>query len=209
MSSLQLSDGSKLSAGNFVFTCGPWLPPLFPEILGDRIRVTRQEVFYFGVPAGDARFEYPRLPAWIEIGNTFYGIPSFDGLGLKVADDTSSALFDPTHGDRSPSPDRLKAARDYLARRFPALAEAPLAEGRVCQYERTPDSHLVVDRHPAFANVWLAGGGSGHGFKLGPALGGFLAEHVLGRSREPIPAELRLGATHFTESSELSRLRSI
>ncbi|HWQ03651.1 MAG TPA: FAD-dependent oxidoreductase [Candidatus Nitrosotenuis sp.] len=219
-----LADGTKLAAGNFVFVCGPWLPQMFPTLLGERIRVTKQEVFYFGPPAGDARFNAPRLPAWIEIGASFYGIPSFGGYGLKVADDTSTTLFEPTHGERAAAPERLASARAYLARRFPALADAPLSEARVCQYERTPDSHLVIDRHPSFSNVWLAGGGSGHGFKLGPAVGEFVAHLVLDREspslglarprgvrdlREAIPAELRLGAARFTDASDISRLRSI
>jgi glycine/D-amino acid oxidase-like deaminating enzyme len=63
-----------------------------------------------------------------------------------------------------------------LARRFPALAGAPVVEARVCQYENTPDGHLLVDRLPGADNAWLVGGGSGHGFKLGPAIG----EHVAG-----------------------------
>jgi glycine/D-amino acid oxidase-like deaminating enzyme len=219
-----LADGSKLAAGSFVFACGPWLPQLFPELLGERIRVTRQEVFYFGPPAGDARFDAQRLPAWIEIGATFYGIPSFGGHGLKIADDTSATPFEPTHGERTPTPARLAAARAYLARRFPALANAPLSDARVCQYERTPDSHLVIDRHPAYSNVWIAGGGSGHGFKLGPAVGEFVAHLVTDKPhtalglvrargsrnlREAIPAELRLGAARFGTAADLSRLRSI
>jgi glycine/D-amino acid oxidase-like deaminating enzyme len=221
---LRLADGSKLAAGNFVFACGPWLPQMFPQLLGERIRVTKQEVFYFGVPPATAMFNVPRLPAWIEIGATFYGIPAFDGHGLKVADDTSTTLFDPTHGERTAAPERLAAARAYLARRFPALGAAPLSEARVCQYERTPDAHLVIDRHPAYRNLWLAGGGSGHGFKLGPAVGEFVAHLVADRPhaalglarprvsrdlREAIPAELRLGAARFTADSELARLRSL
>ncbi len=58
-------------------------------------------------------------------------------------------------------------------------ADAPLIETRVCQYEQTPDSHFIVDRHPANENVWLLGGGSGHGFKHGPAVGEMMAELIL------------------------------
>jgi sarcosine oxidase len=60
----------------------------------------------------------------------------------------------------------------------------PLIETRVCQYEQTPDEHFIVDRHPRMENVWLMGGGSGHGFKHGPALGEMMAELIL-REREP------------------------
>jgi glycine/D-amino acid oxidase-like deaminating enzyme len=206
---LTFADGAKLRAGAFVFACGPWLPHMFPHILGTRIRVTKQEVFYFGVPPGDARFAPRHLPAWIEISAPFYGIPAGDGCGLKIADDTSTTPFDPTHGERTPAPERLAAARRYLAHRFPSLANAPIVEAKVCQYERTPDRHLVIDRHPQFEDVWLAGGGSGHGFKLGPSVGEVVARHVLNLAHEPIPAELRLGACAFAGETDFGLPRSI
>jgi glycine/D-amino acid oxidase-like deaminating enzyme len=59
------------------------------------------------------------------------------------------------------------------------MKNAPLIETRVCQYEQTPDSHFIVDRHPQMNNLWLLGGGSGHGFKHGPALGEMMAELIL------------------------------
>ena len=59
------------------------------------------------------------------------------------------------------------------------MKDAPLIETRVCQYEQTPDSNFILDRHPQMENVWMLGGGSGHGFKHGPALGEMAAELVL------------------------------
>jgi glycine/D-amino acid oxidase-like deaminating enzyme len=77
--------------------------------------------------------------------------------------------------------------RGYLARRFPALAGAPLVESRVCQYENSANGDLLIDRHPTLQNVWLVGAGSGHGFKHGPEVGRMAAELVLAESaaREP------------------------
>jgi glycine/D-amino acid oxidase-like deaminating enzyme len=60
------------------------------------------------------------------------------------------------------------------------MAAAPLVGTEVCQYESTPDAHYLLDRHPAAPNVWIAGGGSGHGFKMGPVIGEMLADAVLG-----------------------------
>jgi len=177
---LPLSDGSKLSADQYVFACGPWLGKLFPRTIGDRIRVTKQDVFFFGTPAGDDRFSEAKLPVWADHRERFvYGIPGNEGRGFKIADDTRGPEFDPTSGDRTVSPDGLKSIRDYLALRFPALKEAPLLESRVCQYENSPDDHFIIDRHSAAENVWLVGGGSGHGFKHGPAFGEMLAELVM------------------------------
>jgi sarcosine oxidase len=178
--SLTLSDGSQLKADQYVFACGPWLSELFPRTLDNIIRPTKQDVFFFGTPAGDSRFTDAHLPVWGDHGKRFlYGIPGSDRRGFKVADDTRGRSFDPTDGDRVVSQATLRRVRDYLAFRFPAMRDAPLIETRVCQYEQTPDSHLLVDRHPRMDNVWLLGGGSGHGFKHGPALGETMADLIL------------------------------
>ncbi|PYR88479.1 MAG: hypothetical protein DMF84_28210 [Acidobacteria bacterium] len=174
-----LSDGTSLRADRYVFACGPWLGRIFPDVIGSRVQSTRQEVIYFGTPAGDDRFIEPRLPVWVEAGDRFiYGIPGNLHRGFKVADDGRGPAFDPTDGDRTPSPDLERALRAFLTRRFPALTEAPVLGAEVCQYENSPDGHFIIDRHPAMPDVWIAGGGSGHGYKMGPALGELLARQV-------------------------------
>ncbi|MBV9088093.1 MAG: FAD-dependent oxidoreductase, partial [Acidobacteriaceae bacterium] len=70
--------------------------------------------------------------------------------------------------------------RKYVSRRLPELTEAPIIETRVCQYENTWNGDFLIDRHSKFENVWIAGGGSGHGFKHGPAVGEYVAGLVLG-----------------------------
>jgi glycine/D-amino acid oxidase-like deaminating enzyme len=181
---LILSDGSQLKADYYVFACGPWLGKLFPKTIGDLIRSTKQDVFFFGAPSGDARFDEAHLPVWADHCDHFlYGIPG-SGRGFKVADDTRGPTFDPTSGERVISQDGLRWVREYIAFRFPALQDAPLIETRVCQYEQTPDSHFIVDRHPRMENVWLLGGGSGHGFKHGPAVGEMMA-HLILKDGEP------------------------
>jgi glycine/D-amino acid oxidase-like deaminating enzyme len=184
---LKLSDGSNLMADQYVFACGPWLGKLFPETVGNLIRPTKQDVFFFGPPAGDDRFSEAKLPVWADHRDRFiYGIPSSDGRGFKVADDTRGPDFDPTSGERTVNEEGLKAVRDYVAFRFPAMKDAPLVETRVCQYENSPDHHLIVDRHPNTKNVWIVGGGSGHGFKHGPALGEMLAKWII-EEQDPDP----------------------
>ncbi len=182
LQSVELSDGSRLEADAFVFACGPWLPELFPQILGNSLRISRQEVHYFGTPPGTT-FSEAELPIWIDMELGYYGLPASEHRGFKVADDQRGPPFDPTSGDRHPTSEGIEAARAFVARRFPGLRDAPLLEARVCQYTNTADSHLVVDTHPEAENVWLVGGGSGHGFKLGPVLGELVAQHVLEGSR--------------------------
>lgn len=192
-----LDGGERLIADAVVFACGPWLKSLFPELLGDVILPSRQDVFFFGTPAGDDRFEPGRMPVWGDFsgGRLFYGIPGNQGRGFKVADDTRGPAFDPTTGDRAPWDVALGRARDYLARRFPDLAGAPLVETRVCQYENSPDGDVVFDRHPELENLWILGGGSGHGFKFGPALGEHVAAALAGATApEPAFALARFAA---------------
>ena len=175
VTSLSTTSGKKILAQQFIFACGPWLPKLFPALLGNLIHVTRQEVFFFGVPERDAsRFGPERLPAWIDFGDLVYGLPNLDNRGFKLAIDAHGPQFDPDAGDRVISIDGLASARAYLAARIPSLRNAPVTETRVCQYENTSNGDFLIDRHSEFENVWLVGGGSGHGFKPGPAVG----EHV-------------------------------
>ena len=186
LAEIAFADGSRLRARSFVFALGPWLGKVFPDLLGDRIFPTRQEVFYFGPPAGDARFAPPSFPTWIDFVDEIYGIPDIEGRGFKVAPDVHGPRFDPDLGDRRVTPEGLAVARAFLARRFPLLKDAPLVASEVCQYENTSNGDFLVDRHPSWDNVWLVGGGSGHGFKHGPALGEYVAGHVLGSaSAEP------------------------
>ena len=182
---LVLEDGERLDGDSFVFACGSWLPRLFPDLLGSRITVPRRDVFLFGPPAGDPRFSFPHLPNFSEGSHSVYGFPDLDGVGFKLAPYGGIDPFDPDTDDRVPAAHWLKRARDYLATRFPAMRDQPLVHSRVCQLENTANEHFLIDRHPGFENVWIAGGGSGHGFKHGPMLGDHVARRVLGEDPDP------------------------
>lgn len=172
-------DGENYSAGTFVFACGSWLGKIFPDVLGSRIFPSRQEVFFFGVPAGDRRFAPPQMPTWLKQSDEFYGMPDLENRGLKLAHDRHGPPLDPDTQSRTPTAEAIALAKQYVARRFPNLRDAPIVEARVCQYENTYNGDFLIDRHPQMENVWLVGGGSGHGFKHGPSVGEYAAEHVL------------------------------
>ncbi len=176
---ITLASGALVSAEQYVFACGPWLGKLFPQGVGERVLSTRQEVFFFGVPAGDRRFSTPLLPIWYRLSDEFYGFPDIDGRGVKIASDRRGAPQDPDTAERVPTAEALGEARAALGRVLPDLAHAPLVEARVCQYENTANGDFLIDRHPELKNVWLVGGGSGHGFKHGPALGRYVTRLVL------------------------------
>lgn len=187
--SVRTTDGETLSAPRFVFACGPWLPKIFPEILGQRIFPTRQEVFFFAPEAGDTRFEPGHLPGWADFngGDIFYGMPDLEARGFKIAHDQHGPAIDPDSGDRTPSPQAIADVREYIKRRFPALANRPLVESRVCQYENSSNGDFLIDRHPQWENVVLVGAGSGHGFKHGPAVGRYAAALVNGTNKNIEP----------------------
>jgi glycine/D-amino acid oxidase-like deaminating enzyme len=177
---LQLPDGSTVTADQYVFACGPWLGKLFPQSVGPHLVSTKQEVFFFGTPAGNPSYNEGNLPVWGDhSGHFMYGIPGNQARGFKLADDTRGPRFDPTSGERLVSEESLVQVRHYLAHRFPGMKDAPVLETRVCQYENTTDNNFIIDRHPANTDVWIVGGGSGHGFKHGPALGEMVSKLVL------------------------------
>ena len=179
LAELRTAAGETVSAAAYVFAGGPWLGKLVPRALEGRIFPTRQQVFFFGVPPGDRRFSSPALPTWMDFDQEFYGMPDLENRGFKTASDAHGDPFDPDRGDRLVTAAATERARALVARRFPALKDAPIVETRVCQYENTSNGDFVIDRHPGFDNVWIAGGGSGHGFKHGPAVGEYTAERVL------------------------------
>jgi sarcosine oxidase len=189
-----------ISAANFIFACGPWLPKLFPSFLANRIFVTRAEIFFFGIPPGDTRFQPPQMPTWLFLRDEFYGMPDLENRGFKVANDRHGAAVDPDTQSRIATPEAVAAAQEFAAHRFPALNNAPIIETRVCQYENTSNGDFLIDRHPDFENVWLVGGGSGHGFKHGPSVGDYVASQILKIGQPAETPEPR-----FSLASKLSR----
>jgi len=182
LEAVRTADGAAIAGDAFVFAAGPWLPKLFPDLLARRIVPTRQEVYFFRPPAGDPRFQPGQLPGWADFnrGDLYYGMPDLEARGFKIARDTRGPAMDPDAGDRAASADALAHARAFMARRFPALADAPLNEARVCQYENSANGDFLIDRHPRWANALLVGAGSGHGFKMGPAVGAYAAALATG-----------------------------
>jgi sarcosine oxidase len=157
-----------------VWACGSWLPKLFPDLVEQRI--SRRDIFYAGVDR-----TWAQTPGFCDYAGPFYGHGELGGLGLEFAWDGPGAEIDPDALERLPDAESERVARGYLARRFPALADAPVVGARVCQYDLTGDTHFLFDRHPERDRWWLLGGGSGHGFKHGPALAEYVADCIEGR----------------------------
>jgi len=203
LNAIRTSSGDSLSAGAFIFACGPWLPKLFPGILSDRISPTRQEVFFLGAPPGSDDFRPPKMPVWLHHTHPArpYALPDVEGRGFKIAFDRHGPDFDPDFGSRVVSENSVAELRAYLKEHVPALRDAPIVETRVCQYENTSNGDFLIDRHPDMDNVWLVGGGSGHGFKHGPAVG----EYVTARILHNAPAEPRFSLA----TKQTNRMRAV
>ena len=179
---IRLSSGEAVRADRFVFALGPWLPKLFPDMIGPRIQPTRQETFYFAPPAGDRRFLPGTMPGWADFngGDMFYGFPDLEARGVKFAYDRHGVPVDPDTQDRRSTADALADVVTFRDRRFPALKGAQMIGAEVCQYENSSNGDFLIDRHPAWGNVVLVGGGSGHGFKHGPEVGRYAAARLFG-----------------------------
>ena len=176
-----LLNGEPASCDAVVYACGPWLGKVFPDTLGDRIFVTRQEIAFIAPPDGDLRFEPNALPGWADFngGDMYYGLPNVESRGFKIAHDAHGPAFDPDSGDRRMSEEGMTALRAFVERRFPSPAARPFTEFRVCQYENSSNGDFLIDRHPTLEGAYLLGGGSGHGFKHGPEVGRAMAELVV------------------------------
>ncbi len=172
--------GKSLKAQHYVFACGPWLRQLFPDLLLPKLQIQRRDVFFVGTPSGNNQFSHPNLPNWSVYGSGYYGFSDIEGRGLKVAPYPDYNSFEPDMDERIVNPYQAKRAHDFVKKRFPALADQPIIESRVCQVTNSVDGNFIVDQLPSSENTWIVGAGSGHGFKHGPAIGEYAAKRILG-----------------------------
>ena len=180
-----LDTSDRLEGDRVVWAYGPWLAHLFPELV--KLSVTCQELLFFdGGPAWRER----GVPGWCDYDRARYGTADVDRFGVKAAIDQEGPSIDPD-AELPTDPTTEAQLRSYLHERFPALGHAPLVGARCCRYEITPDTHFIAAAHPEDSTVWLVGGGSGHGFKHGPAMAERLARAF--RDGDALPDRFGLG----------------
>ena len=183
-----LTDNAKYVASKVIFCGGAWTEQLVRD-LGVPLVVTRQAMGWVW-PRRPELFELGRMPVWMiehRDGTNHYGFPMLpDGPGFKLASHVPTTPIDPETVDRSARPEDEADLRPVLREHLPD-ADGPLLAMRVCMYTNTSDHHFIIDRHPVHANVLLACGFSGHGFKFAPVIGEILAELAIdGRTALPI-----------------------
>ena len=168
-----------LFADAVVLATGAWAGTLYPPLSG-AIRASGHPVFHLR-PADPALFRAERFPTFTaDVARTgYYGFPVNAQGVVKVA---SHALGRPIDPD---APRHLAAGaetrlRHFLRDTFPALADAPVVYTRLCLYADTQDEDFWIARDPERVGLTVAGGGSGHGFKFAPVLGGLIADAATG-----------------------------
>jgi sarcosine oxidase len=176
---VEMRPGERLGADAFVFACGVWLPKVLPEVMENRMRASMGNVYYLGTPPGDNRFTFPNMPSFNVGGTTGWPALGPENRGFRVRFG-GRPQEDPDLSERIVHPDMFGGMRDYTAKWFPALADVPILETRACHYDQTVSRNFILDRHPHYGNVWIAGGGNAEGFKMGPVAGEFMARRVLG-----------------------------
>lgn len=181
-----------IAADHVVVAAGSWTQRLVPALAG-ALRAVGQPVFHLR-PADPSLFEAARFPVFgADISRTgYYGFPLHRGV-VKIANHGAGIAMDAIFAPPPPrkvTPAQEAALRDMLRDTFPALADAPLVETRLCVYGDSHDSHLWIARDPDRPHVTVAAGGSGHAFKFAPVLGALIADCVLGIPH-PLGAKFR------------------
>ena len=177
-------EGGCVRFDRVVVAAGCWVGSLLPAI-GAGVRITHQEMLLI-VPEEPAKFAHGAMPVWSldPDGEGWYGFPMLREGYVKVAKDAPGGTVDPDM-DRGGTGEFAEQALVFLRERIPELAEGRVVGGRSCLYTVTPDDHFIVDRAPGYGSVFVAGGGSGHGFKFGGSIGPVIADAV-----EDIPNSL-------------------
>ncbi|HZO15743.1 MAG TPA: FAD-dependent oxidoreductase [Polyangiaceae bacterium] len=174
------AQGDRLIADCTVVAAGAWTPLLLPE-LADRLHGIGQPVMHFR-PRDAALFSPPAFPVWAaDIARTgWYGFPLHPREGVvKIANHGPGTPIDPRAERKLPA-DAEAFFRAFLRDSLPSLADAPIEHTRLCLYCDSFDGDFFIDRHPERPGVVVAAGGSGHGFKFAPLLGGIIADAVEG-----------------------------
>jgi sarcosine oxidase len=185
MPALQTSSGELVSAGQYVFACGPWLRKVFPTLLGNRMRTPMGSVYYFGAPAGEYRMQYPNCPSYNVGGSTGWPSSPDDNLGYRVRAGGGASGNDPDTTERVWDAATMQRTRDFVNQRFPLLQNAPILKIHSCHYESGSGGNFIVDKHPEMSNVWIVGSGMSEGFKQGPTIGEYAANRILCQDKEP------------------------
>ncbi len=175
-----------------VICAGAWTSQLTPL---SELEVTRQ-VIAWATPKDREPFELGNLPCWTlgdpAVSGIYYGFPILPAhaaggpAGLKFAHHTKGSLSDPDSVDRRATKEETERLIATIGEFMPEAIDS-IQTLKTCLYTYSPDDHFIIDFHPNNADVIIAAGFSGHGFKFASVIGEVLSELALdGRTSHPI-----------------------
>jgi sarcosine oxidase subunit beta len=172
------TDQGLLPAGNVIVAAGPWTPLLLEKV-GVNIPITaaRVKVALYRRPED---FQDHRV--WADFISQVYLRPETGNLMLvgsispKESDDL---VKDPDNFNNRVEMETLVDFAERAAMRYPAMERSHVASSYVSLYDITPDWHPILDAVPGIEGLYVCAGGSGHGFKLAPAVGDMIAKLVM------------------------------
>ena len=172
------ADGRSWSGARLVLATGSWSDRWLNALGIDVDLVVTRELLAYFPQAGSVPHEAGAMPNVIDYHTTdpFYCVPQVRVPGVKAGCHRTGRVVeadDPEVVDGA----NLSAVREFIGRRCPHLSRDPVAV-KHCLYTNSADFHFILDCHPDHANVVLAAGFSGHGFKFGPVLGEILAARL-------------------------------
>lgn len=177
------------TATKVIITVGAWFKMLSPFI-DLPIQAVRKVVGWF--ETSNPAFEAGEFPGFTFGGSEggYYGFPSISGAGIKIGRHDTGALWKPGE-NLAPFGTYPEDEADlrYALESFIPGAAGKLLRSAVCKYEMTPDEDFIIDAHPEYSNVLLAGGFSGHGFKFASVIGEILADQI---ENKKVSFDLRL-----------------
>ncbi|MFX3634331.1 MAG: N-methyl-L-tryptophan oxidase [Candidatus Pristimantibacillus sp.] len=181
---IHTSTGDVFRASKVILSAGAWFKTLEP-LISLPIKPVRKVVGWF--ESEESLFNegvFPGFTLNTENGG-FYGFPSIGGAGVKIGRHESGVPWQPGQ-ELQPFGHYSEDERDIreTLESFMPQAAGKLLRGAVCKYEFTPDEDFIIDFHPNHANVLLAGGFSGHGFKFSSAVGEVLADLAVSGTTE-------------------------
>ena len=175
--------GNKIEFDLIIVASGAWTSDLLPNI-GSKLTVTLQQMIL--VDSNNlSSFVHDKLPVWSmnsidskdDLISEWYGFPLLREGYIKIANDSRGEIIDP-NANRFPNQDFVTKATTFMHERFPLLSNARIVSAKGCVYTNTPDDHFILDWAPGFSKIFVASGGSGHGFKFGPSIGKLVGDAI-------------------------------
>lgn len=176
-----LSDGTKIAADRVICAAGPWTRDLIKPLGIDLpLTIERHGMAVLDAP-GKARDILPIN--WVDDIRTHYARPEGDntiligtwaggGTGVRHEEAVRPKTVEVAGDyDSGFSTDEAVWTMEHMVPRCPQLAELGIRPGYACMYDMSPDDLPIVDELPGAEGLFIVAGSSGHGFKLGPAVG--------------------------------------